>query len=81
MREAFVRGLSDDYKLHLGYGLGIVCAVMNLPQCKQFGPIEDYAEVSGKELIDFIERNTPELKEHIAEIREDYMYRIVAWDW
>ena len=81
MREAFVRGISDEYRLHLGYGANIVCAVMNLPQCRQGEPLEYIAEVSGKELIGFIERHASELTEHIPEIKEDYRYQIIAWDW
>ena len=54
---------------------------MNLPQCKQCGPLDYGAEVSGKELICFIKKNAPELNEHITETHEDYRYMINAWDW
>ena len=80
-REAYVKGLSDDYKLFLGYGVDIVCAVMKLPQCEKIDGIDYAAEVSGKELIAFIEKHARDQIFHISEIQEDKRYLITANDW
>lgn len=81
MREAYFVEVDGDFKYSFGSDISIIAAVIKHKNSKCFDYLEYKVQLTGKELIRFINKSAKEHIKVIENIDKNKNYILVALDW
>ena len=80
MRDVLIKGLDREFHYRFGPDIDVLCAVMSMPNRRNPMYLVTEVELSGEELIAFINEKAPSARHLIPDIAPEGRYMLIGYD-